>query len=61
WPTLTALILWPFVIVMYYRLARREERDLLEKFGDEYRRYMERTPMFLTFGKGPLKPQEATP
>ncbi len=50
WPTLTTLILWPFVIVMYYRLARREEQDLLEKFGDEYRRYAERTAMFLPFG-----------
>lgn len=46
WPTVTTLILWPFVIAMYYRLARREEADMLAEFGDEYRRYMERTPMF---------------
>ena len=46
WPTLITLILWPFVVLMYYRLARREERAALEKFPDEYRRYMERTPMF---------------
>ena len=26
WPTLTTLILWPFVIAMYVRLARKEER-----------------------------------
>jgi len=46
WPTLTTLILWPFVILMYYRLARREEREVLAKFPEEYRAYMERTPMF---------------
>ncbi len=46
WPTLTTLILWPFVIGMYYRLARREEQDALEKFPKEYRQYMDRTPMF---------------
>lgn len=46
WPTLTTLILWPFVITMYYRLARREEQDALKQFGDEYRRYLDRTPMF---------------
>jgi protein-S-isoprenylcysteine O-methyltransferase Ste14 len=46
WPTLTTLILWPFVITMYYRLARREEQDALKRFGDKYRRYLDRTPMF---------------
>jgi protein-S-isoprenylcysteine O-methyltransferase Ste14 len=46
WPTLITLILWPFVIGMYYRLAKREERDALEKFPSDYRRYMEQTPMF---------------
>jgi protein-S-isoprenylcysteine O-methyltransferase Ste14 len=60
WPTLTTLILWPFVILMYYRLARREEQDLLEKFRDEYRRYVQRTPMFLPFGRRRLETREAT-
>lgn len=46
WPTLTTLILWPFVVAMYVRLARREERDVLEKFPKEYTEYMRRTPMF---------------
>ena len=46
WPTLTTLVLWPFVIVMYMRLARREEREVMKKFPKEYREYMERTPMF---------------
>lgn len=46
WPTLPTLILWPFVVAMYYRLARREERNALEEFPGKYRQYMERTPMF---------------
>ncbi len=46
WPTFPTLILWPFVFWMYYRLARQEEKDVLEKYPDEYRRYMNRTPMF---------------
>lgn len=47
WPTLTTLILWPFVIAMYYRLARKEERIAIDQFGDRYRDYMRRTPMFI--------------
>jgi protein-S-isoprenylcysteine O-methyltransferase Ste14 len=47
WPTIATLILWPFVIRMYYQLARREERDAMSKFPEEYGEYMKRTPMFI--------------
>lgn len=57
WPTLATLVLWPFVIWMYVRLARREERDVLEKHPDAYRAYMERTPMFFP---NPLKNRPTT-
>lgn len=46
WPTLATLLLWPFVIWMYVRLARREEQDVLRQFPDAYRTYMQRTPRF---------------
>ena len=46
WPTLTTLMLWPFVIWMYYRLARKEEQQALKKFPEKYRDYMRQTPMF---------------
>ena len=46
WPTVTTLILWPFVITMYVKLARREEREVLAQYPVEYRQYMERVPMF---------------
>ncbi len=47
WPTLVTLIMFPILVYMYIRLARREERDALAEFGDEYGNYMQRTPAFL--------------
>jgi protein-S-isoprenylcysteine O-methyltransferase Ste14 len=47
WPTLVTLIMFPILVRMYVRLARREEREVLSEFGDEYRRYIVRTPGFL--------------
>jgi len=46
WPTLATLILWPFVIAMYIRLAKHEEKDVMQQFPEQYREYMKRTPMF---------------
>jgi len=46
WPTLPTLILWPFVISMYIKLARREEKNVLEQYPQQYHEYMQRTPMF---------------
>lgn len=47
WPTLLTLVMFPILVYMYVRLARREERDALAEFGDEYRGYMARTPAFI--------------
>lgn len=46
-----------------------EERDLIELFGDEYRRYRQRVPMLLpllsrkkeTDGSGPMETRRADP
>lgn len=46
WPTVTTLALFPIIVWMYVRLARSEERDLIRKYGDEYRQYQRRVPMF---------------
>ena len=47
WPTLVTLAMFPVLVFMYWRLARREEEDAREAFSDAYRRYEENTPAFL--------------
>lgn len=47
WPTLPVLLMWPVLALLYVRLAVREDRYLAEKFGQEFRAYAEKTPMFL--------------
>ena len=47
WPTLVTLIMFPILVTMYVRLARREEKEVAEEFGDQYHRYAARTPVFL--------------
>jgi protein-S-isoprenylcysteine O-methyltransferase Ste14 len=46
WPTLLTLLMFPILVTMYVRLARREEQEALEKFGDAYARYAAVTPAF---------------
>jgi len=46
WPTLVTLIMFPVLVTLYVRLARREERDAIAEFGEEYIRYASRTPAF---------------
>jgi methanethiol S-methyltransferase len=42
---------------MYWRLARREEREVEAQFGEAYRRYAEQVPAFIPrrhrLAKGP--------
>ncbi len=40
-------VMLPVLLVVYYRLSKREEGEIIELFGDEYRRYMEKTPIFV--------------
>lgn len=47
WPTLITLAMFPILVFMYVRLARKEEQEALAEFGEEYRRYMARTPEFV--------------
>lgn len=47
WPTLITLVMFPILVIMYVRLARREEREVLAEFGETYQRYMTSTPAFV--------------
>ncbi|HSD50414.1 MAG TPA: isoprenylcysteine carboxylmethyltransferase family protein, partial [Candidatus Methylomirabilis sp.] len=45
WPTIPTLVLLPAILWAYYRLARREEAQMVERFGEEYVTYRRRVPM----------------
>lgn len=47
WLTLVTLIMFPILVYMYLRLARSEEREAEARFGEQYRKYAERTPAFV--------------
>lgn len=49
WATIPTLLLFPVMVFLYVRLAKREEKDMLVEFGDEYRNYMKNTKMFMPF------------
>jgi protein-S-isoprenylcysteine O-methyltransferase Ste14 len=47
WPTLLTLLMFPVLVIMYVRLARREEREMVTQFGETYAAYVASTPGFL--------------
>jgi protein-S-isoprenylcysteine O-methyltransferase Ste14 len=46
WPTLLTLVMFPILVWMYVRLARREEREVRAEFSDAYAHYAAATPAF---------------
>ena len=52
WPTILTLAMFPVLVVMYGYLAKREEEDMLNQFGREYREYAARTPRFFPTLRG---------
>ena len=51
WPTIPTVVLFPVIVWAYYRLAKREEQQMLEKFGTAYVIYCQHVPMFIPRGK----------
>ena len=47
WPTVFSVALFPVIVTAYYFLARSEERKVEEEFGESYRTYRKRVPMFI--------------
>ena len=47
WPTLITLLTLPILWWVYLRLARMEERDAINTFGNRYRKYMSQTGRFV--------------
>jgi protein-S-isoprenylcysteine O-methyltransferase Ste14 len=53
WPTIVSVAAFPVIVAVYTLLARKEERQMLREFGDRYREYQQRVPMFIpSFGRG---------
>lgn len=48
-PQQVQLILGGIILVAIYFTARLEEKEMIDKFGDEYRKYMKETKMFIPF------------
>jgi protein-S-isoprenylcysteine O-methyltransferase Ste14 len=47
WPTIVSVAAFPVIMLAYALLARKEERQMVEKFGDQYREYRRHVPMFI--------------
>lgn len=46
WPTFITLAMFPVLVTMYVRLARREEREVMAELGEAYALYAKNTPAF---------------
>ena len=56
WPTILTLMMFPVLVVMYWRLALSEEHQAEKEFGEAYRQYAVLTPRFVPrlFGGSPV-------
>lgn len=46
WATILTLLMFPVLVWMYVRLAKSEEREACEQFGQEYEIYAKQVPAF---------------
>jgi protein-S-isoprenylcysteine O-methyltransferase Ste14 len=46
WPTIPTTLMGAILIIVYYRLARTEEKELEKEFGKAYLDYEARTPLY---------------
>lgn len=54
WPTLLTLLMFPVLVIVYLRLARKEERLMEAEFGEAYAAYRRQVPGFFPrFGRRP--------
>jgi len=47
WPRYIILIMFTTMLFVYYALARKEERECSQKYGEDYVQYVKKTSMFL--------------
>jgi protein-S-isoprenylcysteine O-methyltransferase Ste14 len=46
WATIISFLMWPFLVILYYRLALSEEKEMKEKFKERYEEYARQVPKF---------------
>jgi protein-S-isoprenylcysteine O-methyltransferase Ste14 len=49
WPTIVTLLLWPILIGAYVWLAKQEEKQARDEFGESYLMYARQTKRFIPF------------
>lgn len=47
WPTILTLFMFPVLVFMYIRLAKKEEKMVVKEFGVAYRKYKAKVPAFI--------------
>lgn len=47
WPTFITILMAPILLLMYTRLAKREELQMIEQFSDQYLDYKKTVPAFI--------------
>lgn len=47
WPTIPTLVMFPVLCLTYLSLAKREEKDSIKAFGEEYLTYRAEVPAFI--------------
>lgn len=47
WPTIPTLLMFPILVVMYARLARKEEAEVRAEYRDAFDRDAAMTPAFV--------------
>ena len=46
WLTIITFALWPLLALLYYRLAKTEDKEIQARFGNEFRKYKQEVPAF---------------
>jgi protein-S-isoprenylcysteine O-methyltransferase Ste14 len=47
WPTVLTVLLFPLLVYAYYRLARLEEQDMRDAYGETFATYADQVPLLI--------------
>ncbi|MCW4008036.1 MAG: isoprenylcysteine carboxylmethyltransferase family protein [Candidatus Bathyarchaeota archaeon] len=47
WLSIITFALWPVLVVLYWRLAKMEDKEMEEQFGEQFLEYKRRVPGFI--------------